>query len=376
MASLDQSEEDISTKVLQYLSQTPYACSSLSRLMTREDNFVYRGALTHPLSLQDGGAAESVIIKHSTATTYQVFEETLLKSLINLATRSTESTIVKAPGVYIFDRDANIQVLEDLADTDGLKTILLSPDAELKLPSPKVLGHSLGKWLRSFHAWALAPEQAAVRSKMGQNDPMRKLKYSYTFGTVLEVLGDHPSILDGNMKTLQSIQDVVIKDFERPATEGEEHWGLIHGDLWSGNMLLPKTPWKEVLSPSDELNRLFIIDWEFAQFGHRSYDLGQIVGDLYERKVVNKNDIVIPVMEGVIKGYGELSDDMAFRTAMYVGVHLISWDTRRPRQGPRVAAPEVIANTLTIGRDFILNAWRKDREFFRGSALSSLFSMN
>lgn len=124
-----------------------------------------------------------------------------------------------------------------------------------------------------------------------------------------------------------------------------------------------------------EPNQIFIIDWEFAQFGHRSYDLGQIVGDLLERKTYNKNvDNVITVMEGIIDGYGDINDEMAFRTAIYVGVHLVSYDNRRPRKGPRVAPPEVIIAGLKLGRDFIIKGWEKDRKFFETTPLASLFT--
>lgn len=139
------------------------------------------------------------------------------------------------------------------------------------------------------------------------------------------------------------------------------------------SILLPSTGW---LKPplAERTNELFIIDWEFAQFGHRSCDLGQIVGDLYERKIYSNLDTAISTMEGVIDGYGVLSDEMAFRTAIYVGVHLISWYDRRPQKGPRLAPPEVIGAGLTVGRDFMLKGWEKDRAFFLTSALASLFA--
>ena len=79
-------------------------------------------------------------------------------------------------------------------------------------------------------------------------------------------------------------------------------------------------------------------------------------------------------MEGVIDGYGKLTDEMAFRTAIYVGVHLVGWYNRRPQKGPRVVPPEVIIVGLKIGRDFIIKGWEKDRKFFEGSALASLFA--
>jgi len=65
---------------------------------------------------------------------------------------------------------------------------------------------------------------------------------------------------------------------------------------------------------------------------------------------------------------------MAFRTAIYVGVHLIGYYNRRPHKGPRVVSPNVIIAGLTIGRDFMIKGWEKDRAFFQGNILASLFA--
>jgi hypothetical protein len=143
-------------------------------------------------------------------------------------------------------------------------------------------------------------------------------------------------------------------------------------ELWDISILIPTARWEEA-PPPGETNRLYIIDWEFAQFGHRSYDLGQIIGDFYERKVFHNSDVGLPTMEGVISGYGKLSDDMAYRTAIYVGVHLISWYTRMWRKNPKVALEKVTAG-LTIGRDFILKGLEKDGVYFKRSALASVFT--
>lgn len=63
MGFADKNEEEV---VLHRLSQTEYACSSLSKLATRPANFVYRGVLTKPMLIQGGATATTVIIKHST----------------------------------------------------------------------------------------------------------------------------------------------------------------------------------------------------------------------------------------------------------------------------------------------------------------------
>lgn len=78
-------------------------------------------------------------------------------------------------------------------------------------------------------------------------------------------------------------------------------------------------------------------------------------------------------MEAIIRGYGDKNDDMAFRTAIYVGVHLISWHIRCSEKRRKAMTPVVIMSGLTLGRDFILKGWGQDKNFFLNSELASLF---
>ncbi|EHK25852.1 uncharacterized protein TRIVIDRAFT_128460, partial [Trichoderma virens Gv29-8] len=373
----------VSKRLLQRLSDTVYACSSLSQLSSRPGNFVYRGVLVHPLPVQVETPARTIIIKHSVNVAgknisshmeYCNFEELLLNSIAQFPPLIDAPVLVKAPRLYLIDRESNTQVLEDFVNSEGLKSIWISSEANDLLPpsSLEAIGLQLGSWLRAFHGWATAPEQASVRAQMWQGDPMRKIKYFFTYQNFLKVLELYPELLKDHREILDHIQDAISKEYEKSSTEEDGDFGLIHGDFWSGNILLPTTPWR---APplSSAPNRLFIIDWEFAQFGHRSNDIGQIIGDLFERNIYSNIAAITPVMEGVIKGYGELSDQMSFRVAIYVGVHLINWYNRRPQQGPRVVPPDAIIAGLTTGRDFIIKGWKKDRKFFESSALALLF---
>lgn len=78
-------------------------------------------------------------------------------------------------------------------------------------------------------------------------------------------------------------------------------------------------------------------------------------------------------MEAIIRGYGDNDNDMAFRSAIYIGVHLISWHKRCSEKRRKAMAPDVIVSGLTLGRDFILKGWEQDRDFFLNSELASLF---
>ena len=119
---------------------------------------------------------------------------------------------------------------------------------------------------------------------------------------------------------------------------------------------------------------LFVVDWEFAQFGHRAYDIGQMIGDLYERKHFEDLENTIWAVEGFVDGYGVLSDDLAFRTAIHAGVQLLCWYIRRDPRTPPKGTPEQIIGAVRIGVDFIVKGWERDRAWFENTPLASLFA--
>jgi hypothetical protein len=121
---------------------------------------------------------------------------------------------------------------------------------------------------------------------------------------------------------------------------------------------------------------MFIIDWEFAQFGHQAYDFGQIIGDFYERKHFNNANCATWAIQGLINGYGSITDEMAFRTAIHTGVNLICWYIRRPPKSPLPAPLEQVRDMLELATGFVVKGWEKDRRWFEDSLLADLFTRN
>lgn len=147
-------------------------------------------------------------------------------------------TIVKTPRLYLSKRETNVKILEDLCDTSDLKTILCSPETIESYPggSSASLGHTLGSWLRSFHSWTSAPEQAVLRATITGNKSMRKLKRQISYDSFLGILELYPQIVGGHLETLQAVKHAMTAEFDvdELPTEGNANWGLIHGDFWSG----------------------------------------------------------------------------------------------------------------------------------------------
>lgn len=94
-----------------------------------------------------------------------------------------------------------------------------------------------------------------------------------------------------------------------------------------------------------------------------------MIGDLYERRYFKNADAALWIIEGFTDSYGPLSDDMAFRTAIHAGVHLICWCNRgRPKD-----SQEQMEGIVRIGMNFVLKGWKKDKKWFEDTVLASLF---
>lgn len=98
-----------------------------------------------------------------------------------------------------------------------------------------------------------------------------------------------------------------------------------------------------------------------------------MIGDLYERKHFKNADGALAAINGFIDGYGEVGEEMAFRTAIHAGVHLICWYIRRSPKSPLKGTPEQILSVVKLGRDFVVKGCKKDRDWFENSLLASLF---
>ncbi|KAI1751509.1 kinase-like domain-containing protein [Xylaria castorea] len=381
----DEEKDALLSKVCQVLSGTPYACSSLVQLTNGTTNFVFRGELAKPFfDVVTGKTASTVIVKHSLEhaalnknlpidVSRALYEASMLDVLNDLPSGISR---IKAPRLHLFIGDTNLQVLEDFPTTADLKSLFVSPNANgiLTPPLAASIGHDIGSWLRSFHDWSTSPNGRL--KDIGDNEPMRKLKYAVTYDAYLKVLENHfPDLLEGHRPLLEQVRNAATKEFRKVSEDQDEgnSWGLIHGDFWTGNVLLQC----DMSSPDTQHPggiKLFIVDWEFAQFGHRAYDIGQMIGDIYERWHFTEAEGAVPAIEGFIKGYGRLDNcDFAFRVAIHAGVHLICWYIRRVPTAPLGFPLERVIDAMITGRDWILKGWQKDGKYFKSTPLALLF---
>ncbi|KAH7172956.1 hypothetical protein DER46DRAFT_657627 [Fusarium sp. MPI-SDFR-AT-0072] len=89
--------------------------------------------------------------------------------------------------------------------------------------------------------------------------------------------------------------------------DNTEKLQVIHGDFWTGNIVLPNAAIKE----GTEIP-LSVVNWELTQFGLPSVDFGQMIAEMYALWLYKSIDSRLWMMEGFIKGYGDTSEEFAF----------------------------------------------------------------
>ncbi|KAI1448303.1 kinase-like domain-containing protein [Annulohypoxylon stygium] len=373
MNSVDR--EEIASAVLETLKGTPYEASSLEVLSGGTANFIYRVTLSQPL--EDG--TQNVLLKHSEdyIANSPSFKLTLSRCHIEVGCLKALSDfpivgkadegdqynfIVRTPRFFHFDEKNNSQIQEYLQGGIDLKNYALKTYVNSNSDTTKhqalQLGKALGRWLRSFHDWA--SQQAELRSVVVKNKELQQLKHFINFQWLLDRVKQFPFILGDAEAIFREVKDMAAAELS-----DESQLQVIHGDFWSGNILLPKTPIEEGVDVP-----MFVIDWEMAQLGKLNLDLGQMIAELYELKLYKDITAGLWIIQGFVNGYGVVSEDFAFRTAIQAGAHLISFGISVQGWGTQ----EQVENCARVGNEIIVHAWEKDRHWFEEGDLACLFN--
>jgi hypothetical protein len=364
------------------LASTDFTCTSIVQLSGGTTSFVFRGYLARPFWNNT-----SAIIKYAAPFTScnkdfpiddarAEFEELILSDIHGGSVIKSghdreyeEGEIeVRTPTLWYYNRPKRLLVFEDFPDTVTLKEALFTLDRVLTAST----GRILGAWLKRFHEWTSAPGREYLTGIFVKNQEIRRLKQKITYSAFIPMLENFPEVLQPHRKTLELIQANIGNEFESPRAEVQgEDFGVIHGDFWAGNVLTASNS----STPS-----LVVIDWEFTQVSHRSVDLGQMLGDLYERHHYHHTSSTpchcFSMISSFISGYGPVSEELAFRTVIHAGVHLVCWATRGAPGFWRTWRQEQVIEGMKTGVEWIVNGWERNRDWFDGTVLAGLFKRN
>lgn len=163
----------------------------------------------------------------------QHFERTILQALTGLPPYTGDNITVRTPRLLHVDRETNTQVLTDLPNSLDLKTFLLSEVSHgVSESAARALGRGLGTWLRSFHDWAAATEQAEHSAVFDRNGSMKDLKFYVNYTMLIDTIPNFPQILGESHDVLKEVRDLAAAELKEPGES--EGYGIIHGDFWTG----------------------------------------------------------------------------------------------------------------------------------------------
>ncbi|KAK1971134.1 phosphotransferase enzyme family protein [Colletotrichum sublineola] len=357
-------------EVREELARTPYRFENGTLLSGGTANFIYHVSLSQ--HLPDGTA--EVAVKHGEGflaqnpnfklpTSRCRIEELCLEYLSALPASVSDKLSVTTPKLFYYNEKTNTQIQEYQPSPLSLKNYALqhlvaSASGSLE-PQCLNIGQGIGMWLRAFHGWSNAPEQRKFRDIAAANKEMQKIKHWVNYKRLPSSIERFPSILCECANTFTAIADETSREME-----DDEKLQVIHGDFWTGNILLKDQPWK------NEHSRILVVDWEMCMLGLKPLDLGQMIAELYELKLYKDMEAGLWLIQGFMKGYGAVDDEFAFRTLLHVGVHLINFGTTVKDWGTE----EQTKSVASEGRDLVMNAWEKNRAFFEFHPLRCIFS--
>ncbi|KAL1604998.1 hypothetical protein SLS60_004541 [Paraconiothyrium brasiliense] len=364
------------------LSTTRYACTSLTQLTGGTTSFVFLGTLHQPLPVIHHAGnqkqEDSVIIKYaapfaSCHTEFLVdagrvkYEALMLEVLQRFASSKREITI-KTPKLYHYNEGERVLAIQYVPDTGPLHKSL----DRLSEEQAERIGHALGTWLAAFHVWMDTPEQSGLTEQLKQNEEEVELKWKLTWGQgteVLETLGD--VVDEEDRRVWDAARLAAREDLGK-----EEGKGLVHGDFWAGNILVPNTLAAE--AGIEEL-QLHIIDFEFSHFTSRATDLGQFLGDLCEKYYISASPpaSILRLIAGFLTGYGPVSEELKWRTAIYVGVHVVNWWSRGPpgRKDADESKRERGRKLVRTGVKFVKGGREQDKRVFLDTPIAPLLGV-
>jgi hypothetical protein len=155
-----------------------------------------------------------------------------LEALATLPPVSTPFCTVRTPRFFHFNAKTNTQIQEYLPNSVNLKTFALTylADNPSHLKHRCVdIGHGLGTWLRSFHAWAANPAQVELQASIRLNKQMQLLKNAINYTSLISRIDTYPDILADAKDILEQ-----VKKMSEDEMADTDNLQIIHGDFWTG----------------------------------------------------------------------------------------------------------------------------------------------
>lgn len=286
--------------------------------------------------------------------------EYLLLSHLDLKV-TVGSVTVTTPRAFEYFPPTNTSVIQHIGNSTTIKAALLEESIPLTIAN--TLGRALARYSLELYSWSRDSSQAALRNKVSAVEWSKEISFAVTYGHILQVADLYPSILNPHRDAMKKLFERAKKDY----FEENEEWGMIHGDYWTGNVLVPKSFPEEGAQV-----KMYILDWEVTKISLPCFDIGQMLAELYLPVLFNDKLAGQAIIDGLCEELmgSEYMEIDGFRegVAAHFGVHLLVWPYKMGWDKER------LEECLKLGGEFIQRSVDVDLEWLKGSCLGALFS--
>ncbi|KAF8079097.1 kinase-like domain-containing protein [Lyophyllum atratum] len=375
-------EADLTTveAVGAYLADSPFASGTVTVLSGGTANFAYRIHLDTPFEGQ-----ETLVLKHAQPYVKnlaslqfwldrQRFE---YEAMTRIKAWLPPDSLVTVPTIYKFDPTHSVIVMEDC----GVHTLTLkefmrqgraasTPDAP---GLPETIGSSLGRFVAAMHKWSRA-DPDGILQLFAQNSQALELSPWVTYGRVMQTLepgdGDEvlPALTDPLLIAADADVEVVRKVVEEMIGAMKAARDVfVMGDFWPGNIMV-------TLDDKQQLQRLYIVDWELAKPGLPGVELGQFCAEMHllRRFVPIAEGSASTVLTTFLQAYAQEykpDTELARNALVHWGAHLVVLTPRVP-WGDKESTRRVVEEGVHI----IVAAAGANEEDLRESLMGPLLS--
>ncbi|CAE6390527.1 hypothetical protein BN14_03969 [Rhizoctonia solani AG-1 IB] len=349
--------------VLDYLSNTRFAATSVQRLVGGFNAFTYRVKLLTPL--EDGST--TLIVKHyegyvAFAAEIKLesdFEYDALVTLWDCGLVNNE-TIVRAPRPIHYDRDTHTIFISDLgSDVVNLSTMFdehlqraCNDSDRMEIENMAFdIGSALGDFLGRLHTWG-----TSTKHQKPFLHHHRRERIFALFSNLTARSANNLGVKEGWLESMLSAE------MRKVSVENQV---LAMGDLSLNNILVHRVPDRSNL-------RIYVVDWELFRPACRELDLGEITGTWLSFAHYRRINVDFPFLPSLYKAYQEHHKVDRTRIAILSGMFTMGLGTTA--SWVRDGGDEIYKQTALVGYEVMKLAHEgEDRITSAGSPLKMLF---
>jgi len=242
-------------------------------------------------------------------------------------------SLARVPIIYLHDETNHVIIMEDAGrDTVNLKELLRRPNPPLPLTGAAI-GRALGEFIAIVHVWGKTNQGRASLDFFEGQPQARGICAWATYGRLVDTITGKsesiPLIHDPPLQVTSEELEKISKFAEERAEEmRSSRETMTMGDFWPGNVLVDLDRSGD---GTEELRKVFVVDWEVARPGTAAFDVGQFQAEIFT--VRHFNPVCGPVSEALdtafLEGYLSIQPELdRQKAAQHLAMHLVIWTAR------------------------------------------------